>query len=361
MKRIVFIDYIRVFACFLVMIVHASECYYVSPEATVENPIAFLENESDRFWVSFYDGFSRMAVPLFMIVSAYLLVPIDNKKTSWQFYCKRFKRILPPFFFFMVLYSTLPLIWGQLDYETSIKDLSRILLNFPTLAGHLWFIYPLISLYLFIPIISPWLEKATAKEEMFFILLFLLSTCMPYLEYLFGDIWGECSWNNYHMLWYFSGYLGYLVLAHFIRVHLSWGIRKRIFIGSVCFIVGALWTIMSFYIQATVGVTHSIPMLEIGWEFCTVNCVLMTLGVFLLFSCVKDHETVYVITDLSKLSYGMYLVHMLWLFVGLNLFRYTLCFDSSLSIPCIALFTFFCSYFTIKFLSLFPHSKWFIG
>ena len=44
MKRIVFIDYIRVFACFLVMIVHASECYYVSPEATVENPIAFLEN-----------------------------------------------------------------------------------------------------------------------------------------------------------------------------------------------------------------------------------------------------------------------------------------------------------------------------
>ena len=46
-----------------------------------------------------------------------------------------------------------------------MKDLSRIFLNFPTLAGHLWFMYPLISLYLFIPIISPWLRKATAKEE----------------------------------------------------------------------------------------------------------------------------------------------------------------------------------------------------
>ena len=172
MKRIVFIDYIRIFACFLVMIVHASECYYVSSEATMDHPIAYLENESDRFWVSFYDSVSRMAVPLFMVVSAYLLVPMDNNKTLWQFYCKRFKRILPPFFFFMILYSTLPLMWGQLDCNTSLNNLSRILLNFPTLAGHLWFIYPLISLYLFVPIISPWLEKTTAKEEMFFIIFF---------------------------------------------------------------------------------------------------------------------------------------------------------------------------------------------
>ena len=67
----------------------------------------------------------------------------------------------------MILYSTLPMLWGQIDGETSMKDLSRIFLNFPTLAGHLWFMYPLISLYLFIPIISPWLRKATAKEERF--------------------------------------------------------------------------------------------------------------------------------------------------------------------------------------------------
>ena len=28
MKRIVFLDYVRVFACFLVMVVHASENFY---------------------------------------------------------------------------------------------------------------------------------------------------------------------------------------------------------------------------------------------------------------------------------------------------------------------------------------------
>ena len=165
MKRIVFLDYIRVFACFLVILVHASENYYVGEGSTdMVGPLSFLSNEADRLWVSVYDGFSRMAVPLFMIVSAYLLAPISREQTSWQFYKRRFMHILPPFFIFMVLYSTLPLLVGKIDMATSVKDLSRIFLNFPTMAGHLWFMYPLISLYLFIPVISPWLEKATAKE-----------------------------------------------------------------------------------------------------------------------------------------------------------------------------------------------------
>lgn len=189
MKRIVFLDYIRIFACFLVMLVHASENYYGAAGSTdMAGPQSYLASEADRLWVSIYDGFSRMAVPLFMIVSAYLLAPMKEGQTMGQFYRHRFARILPPFVIFMVLYSTLPMLWGQIDSATSVRDLSRILLNFPTLAGHLWFMYPLISLYLFIPIISPWLSKATAKEERFFVVLFLVSTCIPYLNRFCGEV-----------------------------------------------------------------------------------------------------------------------------------------------------------------------------
>ena len=258
MKRIVFLDYVRVFACFLVMVVHASENFYGAAGSTdMAGPQSFLASEADRLWVAVYDGFSRMAVPLFMIVSAYLLVPMKEGQTSWQFYRRRFTHILPPVFIFMILYSILPMLWGQIDSETSIKDMSRIFLNFPTLAGHLWFMYPLISLYLFIPIISPWLSKATAKEERFFIGLFLLSTCMPYFNRWFGEVWGQCFWNEYHMLWYFSGYLGYLVLAHYIRVHLKWDRSKRFIVGLISMVAGAALTIYSFYIQAIPGITHS--------------------------------------------------------------------------------------------------------
>ena len=362
MKRIAFIDYIRVFACFLVILVHASENYYPGEGATdMAGPQSFLANEADRLWVSVYDGFARMSVPLFMIVSAFLLVPMKKGISSWQFYIHRFARILPPFILFMILYSTLPMLWGQIDGATSAKDLSRLLLNFPTLAGHLWFMYPLISLYLFIPIISPWLEKATAREERFFIGLFLLSTCMPYLNRFVGEVWGQCFWNQYHMLWYFSGYLGYLVLAHYIRTHLTWDRTKRFYIGLVLMAVGAVWTIYSFYIQAVPGITHSTPVIELGWAFCTINCVMLTAGTFLMFSCIQVPEPPRFIADISKLTYGMYLVHIFWLGLWVGLFKNNMQLATVIAIPAISIATYISSYLTCKLISYLPGSKWMIG
>ena len=362
MKRIVFLDYVRVFACFLVMVVHASENFYGAEGSTdMVGPQSYLANEADRLWVAVYDCFSRMAVPLFIIVSAFLLAPMKAGLTSWQFYRQRCIRILPPFFIFMILYSTLPLLWGQIDAETSLKDISRIFLNFPSQAGHLWFMYPLISLYLFIPVISPWLNKATAKEERFFIGLFLLSTCMPYLNRCFGEVWGQCFWNEYHILWYFSGYLGYLVLAHYIHVHLTWNRSKRLVIGIASMVVGALLTIYSFYVQAIPGVTLVTPEIEIGWAFCTINCVLLTAGTFLAFTCIGNSKSPRLITEMSKLSYGMYLMHIFWLGLWVTVFKHNLALPTVAAIPCIAVSTFICCYVTTKIISLIPGSKWIIG
>lgn len=361
-NRIVFLDYVRVFACFLVMLVHASENYYPGPGSTdMAGPQAMLANEADRLWVSVYDGFSRMSVPLFMIVSAFLLAPMKDGQTMKAFYRRRFTRVLPPFLVFMVLYSTLPLLWGQIDLSTSLTDLARIPLNFPTLAGHLWFLYPLISLYLFIPIVSPWLRNATAKEERFFILLFLASSCMPYLNRWFGEVWGQCFWNKYHMLWYFSGYLGYLVLAHYIRVYLDWTVTRRLFVGTALTLVGAVLTILSFYVQAVPGVLLVTPELEIGWSFCTINCVMLTAGAFLLFTCIQGRSAPRFILDLSKLSFGMYLMHIFWLGFWVMIYKETLSLPTVAAIPCMAVSTFVCCYLTTKLVSYLPGSKWIIG
>ncbi len=362
MKRIVFLDYVRVFACFLVMLVHACENYYGAPGSTdMAGPQSFLADETDRLWVSLFDGFSRMSVPLFMIVSAYLLVPMKEDESAWQFYRRRALRILPPMGFFLVLYATLPLLWGQLDAATAQTDLSRLLLNFPTLAGHLWFMYPLIGIYLFTPVVSPWLRKVSAREERFFIGLFLLSTCIPYLNRWCGEVWGQCFWNEYHMLWYFSGYLGYVVLAHYIRVHLAWSRRRRLAVGAAAMAAGAVLTILSFYVQAVPGVLHDTPVLEIGWSFCTINCVLLTTGAFLLFTCIRQAEAPRVVVELSKLSYGMYLMHIFWLGLWVALFKQTWGWPTAVAIPAIAACTFVCCYATTKLLSRVPGSRWLIG
>lgn len=364
--RIVFLDYLRVFACFLVILVHASENYYgAGGESDMAGPVSFLANEADRLWVSIYDGFSRMSVPLFFIVSAFLLAPMPAGMTSGQFYKRRFLHILPPFFIFVVLYSTLPLLWGQIDSATATTDLSRILLNFPTTAGHFWFMYPLISIYLIIPIVSPWLERATAKEERIFLGLFAFSTFMPWLHRFVSDeLWGECFWNGFHALWYCSGYLGYLVLAHYIRFHLDWSAAKRVRIGLLCFVVGAAFTAWSFWWKGVPGVTIDTPMLEWSWEFCTPNVLLATAGLFVAFTAIQ-RPAPRIVTGIAKLSFGMYLMHLFFLapIAAYYVERYQVepLFSVWFVIPVIAVLSYICCAVTTKVLSLLPGSRWIVG
>ena len=358
--RIAFVDYIRVVACLLVMVVHASECFYVDHDA-----YTMLANESNRLWVSIYDGFfGRISVPLFMIVSAFLLVPMREGMTMSQFYRRRFLRILPPFVCFLLLYAVLPLAWGGTTQEQALHDLKMVPFNFPPIAGHLWFMYPLISIYLIIPVVSPWLEKASSKDELTFLGIFAFSTLIPWLHrFVSPELWGECFWNNFSALWYCSGYLGYLVLAHYIRVHLDWSRSKRIKVGSLCFLFGAAFTAWSFWWKCVPGQMLDTPMAEWSWEFCTLNVLITTFGAFLLFSCIQEAPAW--ITRISKLTFGMYLMHIFFL---IPISEWIIAGDVAnpslpvwLAIPVIAMLTYACSALVTWLISLLPGSKYIVG
>lgn len=366
-KRIVFADWLRVLACFLVMLVHASENFYGADDSGLAGNVSMLANESNRFWVAFYDGFvGRTCVPLFMVLSAFLLVPMKEGVTLTGFYRKRFLRILPPVAVFMLIYCLLPLAWGGMSWEQSLTDLKHLPLNFPSMAGHLWFIYPLISLYLIIPVVSPWLEKASARDELIFIGIFLFSTFIPFIHrFISPEIWGECFWNGFHALWYCSGYLGYLVLAHYIKFHIDWSKRKRVLVGLVCFLAGAAFTGWSFWFKGEPGQVIETPMLEWAWEFCTPNVVLATFGMFMMFSAIKKTSAPKCVTGLSHLSFSMYLMHLLFLAPIADL---VIGGDAAspllpvwLAIPVIAVATFICCAITAKLLSYIPGSRWFAG
>ena len=393
-QRIVFVDYVRVMACLMVMLVHASENFYGADSSGLAGNMSMLANEQNRFWVAFWDGgVSRTAVPLFMIVSAFLLVPMREGTTMTQFYRRRFMRILPPFACFLLLYTFLPLAWGGMTWEQSMADLRLLPFNFPSMAGHLWFMYPLISLYIIIPVVSPWLAKAPAKEERIFIGLFAFTTLIPWLHrFVSEELWGECFWNGYTAFWYCSGYLGYLVLAHYIRVHLDWSRQKRIVVGTTCFLVGAVFTAWSFWLKGTPGQLIETPMLEWSWEFCTPNVLLATFGLFVLFSTIgaatashsapkgvttdsasESASTVApagtngttLLASLSNLTFGMYLMHMFflapiatWIIAG-DVANPSL--PVGLAIPVIALLTFVCTAVTTKLISYIPGSKYIVG
>ena len=142
-ERIYFLDYLRVIACFMVMIVHSSENFYLcpasdAPSGEMVNVVSKITSTDNLFWVSLLDGFCRMSVPLFMITSAYLLCPLKPEQTWTSFFKRRALRIVPPMIVFLVLYSALPLLWGGTTIEQAIDNILYIPLNFPGAAGHLF-------------------------------------------------------------------------------------------------------------------------------------------------------------------------------------------------------------------------------
>ena len=155
-KRNFALDVLRVLACYMVIQVHTGEFYYIGPIGDV------IKGEN-AFWVDLYNSVCRSAVPLFVMLTGYFLLPVKDEPA--QFFRKRFTRVVIPFIFWCIAYSFYQFFRGQVDFTTACTNILKIPVNFGTQVGHLWYVYMLMGLYLFAPIISPWLKNSFSKEH----------------------------------------------------------------------------------------------------------------------------------------------------------------------------------------------------
>ena len=348
--RIVFLDYLRVIACFMVILVHSCEFFYLG-----DGGVSF-RLPSDRAWVAWIDGALREAVPLFVMASSYLLVPLTGSTS--EFFKRRMSRVFIPFVVWSVLYATLPVMFGTVQGDI-FERLTRLTYTFNEDSGHLWFIYMLIGVYLTMPIISPWLTVVSRRGEQAFLVLWFISTFWGYLQPALGDIWGKALWNDFHTLYYFSGFIGYVVLAHYIRQYVKWSAGKTIAVALPLIAAGYILTAGIFYKHA--GESADYAYCEQSWNFCTANVALMTLGCFLLIRLIRCRiPMVYTpVKAVSKVSYGIYLMHIFVLgFVYELLSPYL---STPVAIFSIAAVTFIICIGICLALSPFKFSRWIIG
>jgi len=346
------LDILRVLACYLVIQVHTGEFYYIGEGGTV------LSGDSP-FWVGILNSICRVSVPLFVMISGYLLLPV--KEDMKTFFTKRFTRVLIPFVVWCILYAIYWALKGQTTWAQAGVNILHIPVNFGVEVGHLWYIYMLLGLYLFAPVISPWIASASRKNMEFYLTIWVITLCVPYIHLVYPQILGECYWNHTPLLYYFSGFLGYMMLGSYIRKYLSEKKSWHITAGMLMIILGYAITAGGFIslLDAT-----DVSKLELTWGFETINVAMMSVGFFLLLKDThlinKDSVITKGITDISKISYGIYLAHIMIL----NFFYKLL--DSmidpiQLKIPAIAILTFIVSYTIVKLISLLPKSKYIIG
>lgn len=322
-SRSFWVDSLRVFAIFLVLVVHSTEPFYLGGEGS---RILSLGN---AYWVSFFDSFARACVPLFVIASSYLQLPLHHSAS--QFFRRRALRVLIPFAIWTVVYA---LIWGE-----PVQNFKDLLFNFNYAAGHLWFVYMLVGIYLLMPILSPWAEKVSRRQLLFYLCICLFTTLIPLIREWAGGqapviygpsgipnpakypLWGECSWNSYGLFYYFSGFIGYVLFGLYVRRfvgELSWSKSLAIAVPTwlcgfaICFF-GFLRRVFAdaagqFPIEGPVGIA---ALWETPWLNDTIGVALMAIGWIFLFRKINLSSTPLI--ALSKASYGVYLCHMVLL------------------------------------------------
>ena len=287
------------------------------------------------------------------------LLPL--KEETGQFFKKRFTRVLVPFIIWCILYAVYLAFRGNTGWYSAVVNILHIPVNFGTEVGHLWFVYMLMALYLVSPIISPWLAGASRRGMEYFLIIWVFTLCVPYIHLVFPKLLGECTWNNTPLFYYFSGFLGYMVLAVYIKKFLSKKKAWEIPVGLLLIIVGYLITACGFI---SLLKTKYAADLELTWGFETINVGMMSFGIFLLFKNVKSSNAATAaakrITDISKLSYGIYLLHIMILNIFFDLLNPVIPLVQ-LKIPVIAVCTFICSYLIVKVISLLPKSKYILG
>ena len=323
-KREVWIDWLRVVACFLVMLTHSNEPFYLGGDGTL------VLTHSDAVWVSVLNTLPRACVALFVVASSYLLLPMHYG--AGEFVRKRMSRILVPFVVWTLAYA--------LFSDTPVENLKSLALNFNYSAGHLWFVYMLIGLYFIVPILSPWAERVGKRELQVYLGIWAFTTIIPFIRLLAGGLmpvvfgptgipniakyplWGEASWNTYGTFYYVSGFIGYMLVGLYLRRfvgQLSW--RRTLAVAIPSFAVGFAICSCGFIhgVMATSGGifpvgcdVSSAALWESPWMNDTFGVALMTVAWLLVLRKINANGSFYrrVLLPVSRASYGMYLCHM---------------------------------------------------
>lgn len=347
--EITWVALLRIVACLLVVIAHCCDPFVSGSSVEGFNAGAF------------WGTLCRASVPLFIMISGVLLLP--TKLRIGEFYSRRLKRILIPFIFwslvspwlFYLLTQSVDTVNPTLIDENhtllaTIEASYLWLFNFSYSTIPYWYIYMMIGVYLIIPTISEWVAKATKRELLIVLGIWLFTTTSAYIQaalpligyrgnYGSMGIYGECSWNLFTTFHYMGGFLGYVLLAHFlVRYPLNWSMAKTLSIGSLLFVLGFLITLYGFHFTRD-NYPDNFNMLEVIWSFTNINVVMMTAALFIIFQKIEIKPRAW-ISRLSAATYGIFLVHFIVVHSIFELIYQNFEFSPMLQIPTVAIISF---------------------
>ena len=291
-KHIVFLDYLRTIACVMVITIHVSANYVVYGKGV--------------YWDigNFFDGYSRVCVPLFFMISGYFFFNDKQPKA------KHFLKIIYALLFYSVF--ALTVAWAmQLWLKIYV---GKNWLQVPAYY-HLWYLYRILLIYACAALISS--RQLNVKHLCVMFMVFFI-VCNP----AFNAIGKLMGMNTKHYLQIDGAFFYFLLYAVF------GGILARMTIppkqaqwlqwaGFSCFVVfGGLIVVLTHYTQPAT------PF----YDYVSPLVALAVMGLFVGFqtseSKLKVRSWVSLISKNSLAIYGVHAPLLSIVFLGLQFQRW---------------------------------------
>lgn len=300
-KRILWVDWLKVVAIISVLFVHLSSQYLCD------------SNLFKAPWYQglFFESLGRAGIVLFIMASGYLIL---QKKQQIMVIPRRLKRIFIPFTFWLVVYGIVKvLVKGELGSNWNIINLLQFIFNGfldPTIVSvQFWFVYMIMGLYLFSPILSNWIHNSNISEIEYFLGIWIIISIINLfnLNLLILDY-----------LMFFTGVIGYFILGYYLTIKQSKYLYNRKF-GLLLFILGTLLCFFGTLVTSYFSGNQSFLFIQL----CdlTPNALLQGVGLFIIIKN-TDFKNLFgkynslinnIAIKISLTSYGIYLSNILFI------------------------------------------------
>lgn len=331
-SRIAYLDSLRLAAMVGVVLIHVCAVLVTDLAADGQMP-GFVWHLANLL-----DSASRFAVPVYFMLTGALLLGDDRSLSPRGILRHRVVRIAVPLAVWSVIYLLFRALWQiflqtvwpsilRPEDEFVLAKALRSLVSQPA-AVHLWYLYALLIIYLLLPFLRLLVKHAPRR-----LLIYGLG-----LWFVFSSLWRaaagllpELSLQNYANPDFLGGYVGYVLLGWVLSTTEKIPRRQWLVIG---YAAAALVTTAATYMM-TLGAGE---LNGVFYQYFMPNVVVMAACVFLFFRASDTGRPSSPMTaSLAGLSFGVYLIHELFVLLLTPVMRWLPPVVSLLLVPVLVL------------------------
>ena len=296
-QYVLYFDLLNIVACVCVVAMHCNGLVHTYSDARCWKTSLIVETAA--YW----------AVPVFFMLTGATLMDYRERYSTKEYFIKRFIKTAIPFVVWSMIFLALKVQAGDIAGSSlNVLVIFRMIINNEILAMY-WFFFALFAVYFAIPVVSAIpKEKRTVIFNYVIIYAICFISVLPVILPLIG-----IPFNGALSPAICGGYLLFVILGYQLtKVELS---RKVRIIIYLCGVGG--WAIRFF---STLVLSQKLGSIYKGfWEYSSFPTVAFAIAVFVWFQyhdwgrILQKQKLVRIVRHVSSASFGIYLIH--WLFI----------------------------------------------